>query len=121
VTIHSDQHGFEVQCGRPALSQTIAVGAGSLQSAPFQTGTPGRYDSTGAPITTPNFTTHVRLVSTSNCWVQFGTNPVSVAQTSPSILLIAGVPEYFWVVAGERVSVIQDTAAGILNIAELAQ
>ena len=40
MTIKSDQHGFEVQAGRPALSQTIAIGAGNIVSAPFQTYSP---------------------------------------------------------------------------------
>ena len=35
------------------------------------------------------------------------------------ILLPAGVPEYFWVYPGERVAVVQNAAAGSLNIAEM--
>lgn len=123
MTIKVDQQGLTVQASRPALSQTIAVGAGSVQSAPFSTGPTNRYSegplTYGQPITTPNNTNHIRLVSTSNCWVAFGANPTAAVGTSPSILLIAGVPEYFWVFPGERVAVVQDTAAGNLNIGEL--
>jgi hypothetical protein len=121
MTIKSDQHGFEVQAGRPALSQTIAFGAGSTQSAPFSTATSpaGSYSATGAPITTPNQTLHVRLVTTADCWISFGASPTAVAGGTSSILLPAGVPEYFWVFPGERVAVVQNAAGGSLNIGEM--
>jgi hypothetical protein len=32
----------------------------------------------------------------------------------------AGLPEYFWVVPGEQIGVIQDTGVGFLYITELA-
>jgi hypothetical protein len=124
MTIKSDQHGFEVQAARPALSQTIAIGAGSIQSAPFSVGPVGVYSTTnptyGQPITVPNNTMHVRLVATSDCWVSFGANPTAAASSVAAILLPAGVPEYFWVYPGERVAVIQNVAAGLLNVAEMA-
>jgi hypothetical protein len=120
VTIKSDQHGFEVQASRPALSQTLAVGAGSIQSAAFQTyPTMGAYAATGVPITSPNNTLHIRLASTADCWVSFGTNPTAVVAGVASILLPAGVPEYFWVYPGEKVAVIQNAAGGSLNVAEM--
>jgi hypothetical protein len=123
MTIKSDQHGFEVQAGRPALSQTIAIGGGSIASAPFSTyAQQGAYAGgavAGVPITTPNNTLHVRLVATSDCWVSFAASPVAGASAITSILLPAGVPEYFWVYPGERVAVIQNVTAGLLNIAEM--
>jgi hypothetical protein len=123
MTIKSDQHGAWVQAARPALSQTIAIGAGSVQSAPFQTYSPqGSYAAgpvAGVPITTPNNTLHVRLVATADCWIAFGANPTAVASAATSILLPAGVPEYFWVYPGERVAVILNVATGVLNVAEL--
>jgi hypothetical protein len=42
-----------------------------------------------------------------------------VASGTSSIFLPAGVPEYFWVYPGEKVAVIQNAAAGSLNIAEM--
>lgn len=119
MTIKSDQHGFEVQAARPALSQTIAIGAGSIVSAPFSVAPPGTYSSAGIPNTTPNNTLHVRLVATSDCWVAFGASPTAVVASAAAILLPAGVPEYFWVYPGERVAVIQNAGAGSLNIAEM--
>ena len=119
MTIKSDQHGYEVQAARPALSQTVAIGAGSIQSAVFSTGPVGSYSTTGAPVTSPNNTMHVRLVATSDCWVSFGANPTAAVASTAAILLPAGVPEYFWVYPGERLAVIQNSAAGSLNIAEL--
>src|SRR5262245_13129205 len=121
MTIKVDQHGLVVQASRPALSQTLAIGAGSVQSAAFQTGSPlYTYNADGTVATQANNTTHIRLVSNAACWVSFGTNPTAVASGSASILLPAGVPEYFWVARGEKVAVIQDTGAGSLNIAEMA-
>lgn len=119
MTIKSDQHGYEVQASRPALSQTVAIGAGSVQSAPFSVGPVGGYSATGQPVTSPNNTAHVRLVATSDCWVAFGANPTAAVGSVAAILLPAGVPEYFWVYPGERVAVIQNTAAGSLNVAEM--
>ena len=121
MTIKSDQHGAWVQAARPALSQTIAIGAGNIVSAPFSTGPVGAYTANpvGTPITTPNNTLHVRLVATSDCWVAFGPTPVAAVNSPAAILLPAGVPEYFWVYPGERVAAIQAAAAGFLNIAEM--
>jgi hypothetical protein len=119
VTIKSDQHGYEVQAARPALSQSVAIGAGSLQSAAFSTGPVGAYAAgpvSGVPISTPNNTSHVRLVATSDCFVVFGANPTAAAATG--MLLVAMTPEYFWVSPGEKLAVIQSSAAGTLNITE---
>jgi hypothetical protein len=62
---------------------------------------------------------HIRLVSTSDCWVSFGANPTAAIAGVASILLPSGVPEYFWVYPGEKVAVIQNSAAGSLNVAEM--
>jgi hypothetical protein len=123
VTIKTDQHGLTVQASRPASSQTIAIGGASVQSAPFSTYSPqGSYADgpvKGVPITVPNNTLHVRVVGTADSWIAFGQNPIAAAASSACILLPAGVPEYFWVYPGERIAVIQSSAAGSLNIAEM--
>ena len=121
MTIKVDQHGLPVQASRPAVSQNVTIGASSTQSAVFQTGPiTNTYNPDGTLNTNmPNNTTHIRVIANSNCWVAFGANPTATAGAG-SILLSAYTPEYFWVQRGERVAVIQDTAAGTLNVAELA-
>jgi len=122
MTIKQDQHGLTVQAARPALSQNIAVGAGSVVSLPFSAGpVMNVYRADGTPSTQANNTTHIRVCSTANCWISFGSNPVAVVGSAAAILIPALTPEYFWVVRGERLAVIQDSGAGTLNIAELAQ
>jgi hypothetical protein len=123
MTIHKDQHGSDVQAARPALSQNVAIGAASAQSALFQAGGPTNvYNPDGTVSTSqPNNTTHIRVCATVNCWIAFGTNPTAVVAASPSILIVAYTPEYFWVNHGERIAVIQDSSGGTLNVAELAQ
>lgn len=119
MTIKVDEHGLTVQAARPALSQTVAVGAASTASAAFSIGPTDQYANDGTPVNSPNNTNHVRLISNTNCWVAFGAAPVAVAQATPSIYLPANTPEYFWVLPGEKIAVIQDSASGFLNIGEL--
>jgi hypothetical protein len=104
MAIQRDQYGNAVQAAHPASSQTLTIGSGSIQSAPWQSS---------------NSTTYVRVVATGGCWLAFGTNPTAAASGATSIYLPAGVPEYFWVSYGEKIAVIQDTGAGLLNIGEL--
>lgn len=122
MTLKLDQHGQLVQASRPALSQTLSIGGSTLQSAAFSTGQVAPpYNPDGTPANIPNNTTHIRVVATSACWIAFGSNPVAAASSPTSIYLPAFTPEYFWVNKGERVAVIQDSGAGILNIGELVQ
>lgn len=119
MTIKVDEHGLTVQASRPALSQTLTISGTTAPSAAFSVGTPNRYNDDGTPANAKNNTTHIRLVSTTNCWVVFGTTPVAVASAVNALLLPAYTPEYFWVLPGEKVAAIQDTAGGVLNIVEL--
>lgn len=120
MTVHVDQHGNVVQASRPAVIQNVTISGVTAQSAAFQTGSPTlTYNPDGTPATQANNTTHIRLISTTNCWVVFGANPTATSTTG--MYLPALSPEYFWVVRGEKVAVIQDTAGGTLNISELAQ
>jgi len=126
MTLRNDGHGQAVQAARPYSSQTVAIGAASVACNAFQTAVPGRYTAmagsgvaVGTPFTAPNNTRHVRLVATSDCWISFGLTPVAVVGASSSILLPAGIPEYFWVMPGERIAVIQASGGGSLNIAEM--
>jgi hypothetical protein len=65
----------------------------------------------------PVTTQHVRLCSTSDCYVLFGKAPLTVTNTT-GMLLPGLTPEYFWVLPGEQVAVVQATAAGVLNVVE---
>lgn len=67
---------------------------------------------------TTNFTEDavVRITNKQDCWYKVGVN--AVASSSDSSLLYQGVIELIYVKAGERISTIQDTAAGSLNITE---
>jgi len=103
MTIHADSHGFQVQASRPATTQNLAIGAASVQGTAFAA-----------------TTTHIRIVATSACWVAFGANPTAAASGAGCIYVPALTPEYFFVDVSERVAVIQATAAGSLNVAELA-
>jgi len=116
MTITTDRRGQPVQAARPAITQNITIGAASVQSAAFAVASQP-FGGMASPF--QQNTQHVRLVSTTNCWVSFGASPTA-AMGSNSIYLPANTPEYFYVNPGEKVAVIQDTAAGTLNIAELA-
>jgi hypothetical protein len=94
-----DRNGQVLQAFVPGVSQNVAIGAASVQSAAFG-----------------ELTTCVRVVSTSDCFIAIGQNPTA---TTSSMLLPAGAPEYLAVDAGMKVAVIQQSAAGSLNVTEL--
>ena len=123
MTIREDKYGNAVQASRPGVSQAIAVGATNVISATFATGNQGvnRRQDTGVVVAPSVYTQHVRLVATVPCWVSFGTSPVAGVRGVNSMFIPAGLPEYFWVRRGERISVTQDATAGFLYITELAQ
>lgn len=77
----------------------VAVGESSAQSDPF-----------------PTHCNAVRIVADVACYVAFGSNPTA---TTSSIRLPAGVVEYWQVVEGEKLAVIQDDTAGNLNVTHL--
>lgn len=75
----------------PSLaSQSVVIGAASVQST-----------AVGA------MTRLVRVLADANCFMASGTNPTAVAQTP----LVAGVPEYFQVPAGQSFKVAVITRA----------
>jgi hypothetical protein len=122
MTIREDRHGLAVQASRPYSSQSVAIGSASVLSAPLSISQdrPQRESEGGAQfLGQPNHTRHVRIVATAACWVAFGTAPIAVLRAANSMYLPAGLPEYFWVQAGEQIAVIQDAAAGFLYITEL--
>lgn len=61
-------------------------------------------------------TREIMLVSTTNCWISFGTNPTAVANTDANQYLPANV---VWTIKwqpGDEVAVIQDSAGGYLVV-----
>ena len=91
-------HGFEAIY--PGTSQKLAYTGASAQSAALQTRT-----------------SVVRLVSTSNCHVAFGSNPTAVADGT-CLYLPLGVPVNVGVAPGTKIAAIQDSAGGNLFITE---
>lgn len=70
----------------PIAEQTVAIGAGSVQSAAFNSGT-----------------SFVRVHADAVCSIAFGSNPTASATT---MRLAAGAVEYFSVVPGHKIAVI---------------
>jgi len=85
------------QCIATGASQKIAVTGTAALSAAITTGI-------------------VRLFSTKDCWIVFGNNPVAVANDGDSFFLPGGIIEYYVINHGQKLSVIQDVAAGDLHI-----
>ncbi len=66
-----------------------------------------------------SYTTVVRLLAKSDCFVRFGGSNVTAAATD--VPLQANVPEYFGIHAGAYVAVIQDSAAGKVYLTEISE
>lgn len=67
----------------------------------------------------------VMLTATHDCWFRVGdpvgeTDPVAAADTDGSVFLAAGNDIRFTIVPGQKIAVIQDSAAGHLCIAYLS-
>lgn len=73
------------------------------------------YDSSTQSSTLGATTKVVRLVSTTDCYVAFGSNPTA---TSSDLLLVAGVVEFFRVDPGSKIAALKVATAGLLSIAE---
>lgn len=58
----------------------------------------------------------VRVVSTTNCWIQIGQAPTAVAGADGNSYLPSGVVEYFHVSPGQQVAAIRDSADGSLSV-----
>jgi hypothetical protein len=73
----------------PLAEQTVAIGAGSVQSAAFNAGTQ-----------------MIRVHTDAVCSIAIGTNPTASATTRR---LAANQTEYYGVMAGQKLAVIQNT------------
>lgn len=95
---HSEQGGgFEAIRGG-GNGQLISFSSGAIQSNAFS----GK-------------TTIVRLFSTKDCWLSFGSNPTITGST---FFMPGGIIDYIGVDGGWKIQVQRDTADGILYIAE---
>lgn len=87
-----------IQVLRPGAGQNVAVSGGNAQSAVI-----------GSSV--------VRLCSTTDCRIAFGSDPTAI---STSLYLPAGAVEYFRANRGtDKIGVIQVSAGGTLNIVEM--
>lgn len=96
-----DDKGNIIQAVKLGAAQTVNVTATSAQSTTFA-----------------DTTTLVRVVSTTDCQLVFGSNPTA---TSASALLPAGVVEYFSVQPSSKIAVIKRSGAadGVASVAEV--
>jgi hypothetical protein len=93
------QHGTEgashvYPVARILSSQSVAIGASSVQSAAINART-------------------VRLCSKVDVYIAFGDNPVA---TSASILLPAGAVEYFQIDKGSKIACLRVSTDGALSV-----
>ena len=56
----------------------------------------------------------VRVVSTTDCFIEIGTSPTAVADTG--LYLVAGLPEYFSCPPSAKVSAIQVASGGTIYV-----
>ena len=92
MSIGATADGFQkgmFQCISPGTSQVLTVGASSVQSALPQAGV-----------------TIVRLFSTADCFVAFGSNPTAAVEGASSMFLPTGIVEYFETRIDEKLAVI---------------
>lgn len=85
----------------PGISQVLTVNSGSVTAASF---------SSGVSI--------IRLFSTVDAWISFGSAPVAIAENANSMFLPGGIVEYFEIKSGETLAVIQSVSSGKLYITE---
>lgn len=63
----------------------------------------------------------IRIVATTACHINIGVNPTAAATDDNGFYLPAGVVEYLHVAPGQVLSVVRDTADGVLSIAEMTR
>lgn len=100
TTLAPDQFGRAIQ----------AVALGAVQNVTTNTTT-----STAMATGVASSTSVLRLVATTDTWVQVAASPVASSSTS---LLPAGVAEYFRVEAGWKAAGLAVSVAGTLNATE---
>lgn len=104
------------------MTHAVLDRAGTVMQAIFQ-GAVSNVNFTGTAGLSGAFasaTRAVRLSSTSDCYYVVSQAGATTATTSNGSLLAAGAIEYTGVNPGDKISVIQVSSAGTLNITEAA-
>jgi hypothetical protein len=78
------------------------------------------YSATAGTITNVigSQTYKIRVLTTTDAWIVIGNNPTATVATGT--YLPAKAAEYFTCTPGQKVSAIQDTAGGTLNVTEVS-
>lgn len=84
----------------PGVSQKITTSAVSAQSAAVA-----------------STTTLVRFFATTDCYVQFGTNPTALTDGT-CVFIPGGIVDFLGITPGYKIAVIQFAAPGVLFITE---
>jgi len=85
----------------PGKSYALTVGAASVQGV--------------VPL---EGVTIVRLFSTVDAWVSFGSNPTAAVEGATSVFMPGGVVEYFEIRTDEKIAVIRNVGSGKLYVTE---
>lgn len=93
-----DETGRPIPVFKLGTSQDVPVGGASVQSTAFSAKT-----------------TAIRLTADVDCRYAIGTSPTA---TATSIRLPAGGIDYVGCAPGDKIAVIQEATAGILNVTE---
>jgi len=89
-----------------------------IEVSHFRSGTVENISYDGTSVVATAFdaaTVLLRVVSTTDCYIDIGATPVA---SSSTILLIAGVQEYFRIASGDALAVIRSKTNGILSISQ---
>jgi len=95
-SVAMDNNGKVIQALRWGQGENVAYTASSVQSAA----------AIGATV--------VRLICTTDCWVEIGANPT--ATTTTSTRMQSEVAEYVKILPTDIIAAIRDAASGTLNI-----
>jgi len=78
-------------------TDVIAVAGASAQSAAF-------------------ISSEILVTGNTNCWITIGANPTAVADTDGNMYLAANGERHIRVKVGDKLAVIQDSAAGHISV-----
>ena len=74
----------------------------------------------GTTARLPQETNWVRVVATTDCWIEILPGNIPVAASNTGMYMVAFVPEYFACPSGGRVSAVQVSTAGSIYVTAFA-